>query len=249
MESIESNGRLVLVLDIEYHALDYLVQLIIDTNRHMCAVGRRSSREESHPLATRATTEAKIYDGALRALARQGPKKLAMSGIAAEAGVSGGTLYRYVKNKEDLLESLGNHFVMRLRGTLQGAIAEQPNPADRLPLVVDIVLRYWQENPAAVQLGQLEPDFVIDYIKQVTPQWSAAIHDAVEPVLADSPAVQLGLATPDEIVNLIVRMAFSHYFLPVNDYRELRDLLLALGSSAGLEPKNARIGSGRKAAS
>ncbi len=99
---------------------------------------------------------------------------------------------------------------MRLRGTLQGgAIAEQPNPADRLPLVVDIVLRYWQENPAAVQLGQLEPDFVIDYIKQVTPpQWSAAIHDAVEPVLADSPAVQLGLATPDEIVNLIVRMAF-----------------------------------------
>ncbi|KDE96965.1 Transcriptional regulator, TetR family (fragment) [uncultured Mycobacterium sp.] len=172
-----------------------------------------------------------------------------MSGIAAEAGVSGGTLYRYFKNKEDLLESLGNHFVMRLRGTLQGAIAEQPNPADRLPLVVDIVLRYWQENPAAVQLGQLEPDFVIDYIKQVTPQWSAAIHDAVEPVLADSPAVQLGLATPDEIVNLIVRMAFSHYFLPVNDYRELRDLLLALGSSAGLDPKNGRIGSGRKAAS
>lgn len=200
-------------------------------------------------MATRATTEAKIFNGALRALARQGPKKLAMSDIAAEAGVSGGTLYRYFKNKEDLLEALGDHFVMRLRGILQGAIAEQPEPADRLRLVVDIMLRYWQDNPATVQLGQLEPGFVIAYIKQVSPQLSAVIHDALEPALADSPAVRLGLATPDEIVDLIVRMAFSHYFMPAKDYRELRDLLVALGSSAGLEPKKARTRAGRKAAS
>jgi AcrR family transcriptional regulator len=200
-------------------------------------------------LATKASTEVKIFNGALRALARQGPKKLAMSDIAAEAGVSGGTLYRYFKNKEDLLEALGDHFVMRLRGILQGAITEQPDPADRLRVVVDIMLRYWQDNPATVQLGQLEPGFVIAYIKQVSPQLSAVIHDAVEPVLADSPAVRLGLATPDEVVDLIVRIAFSHFFLPAKDYRELRDLLVALGSSAGLEPKKGRTKAAGKAAS
>jgi AcrR family transcriptional regulator len=200
-------------------------------------------------LATKATTEAKIFSGALRALARQGPKKLAMSDIAAEAGVSGGTLYRYFKNKEDLLEALGDHFVMRLRGILQDAIAEQPDPTDRLRVVVDIMLRYWQDNPATVQLGLLEPGFVISYIKQVSPQLSAVLHDALEPVLADSPAVRLGLATPDEVVDLIVRIAFSNYFLPSKDYRELRDLLVALGTSAGLEPKKARTRAGRKTAS
>ncbi|MGB8389427.1 MAG: TetR/AcrR family transcriptional regulator [Mycobacterium sp.] len=218
-------------------------------HEHVCPAERRSSRTEGHTLATRATTEAKIFNGALRALARQGPKKLAMSDIAAEAGVSGGTLYRYFKNKEDLLQALGDHYVMRLRGILQGAIAEQPDPADRLRVVIDIMLRYWQENPATVQLGQLEPGFVIAYIKQVSPQLSAVIHDAVEPALADSPAVRLGLATADEIVDLIVRMAFSHYFMPADDYRELRDLLVALGTSAGLEPKKARTRTGRKAAS
>jgi AcrR family transcriptional regulator len=200
-------------------------------------------------LATRATTEAKIFNGALRALARQGPKKLAMSDIAAEAGVSGGTLYRYFKNKEDLLEALGDHFVMRLRGILQDEITEQPDPADRLRVVLDVMLRYWQENPATVQLGQLEPGFVIDYIKQVTPQLSAVLRDELEPALADSPAIRLGLATHEEIVDLVVRIAFSHYFMPAKDYSELRDLLVALGGAAGLEPKKARSRAGRKAAS
>jgi AcrR family transcriptional regulator len=218
-------------------------------HEHAVEPSERSSGEEGHNLATKASTEVKIFNGALRALARQGPKKLAMSDIAAEAGVSGGTLYRYFKNKEDLLEALGDHFVMRLRGILQEAITEQPDPADRLRVVVDIMLRYWQDNPATVRLGQLEPGFVIAYIKQVSPQLSAVIHDAVEPVLADSPAVRLGLATPDEIVDLIVRIAFSHFFLPAKDYRELRDLLVALGSSAGLEPKKGRTKAARKAAS
>jgi AcrR family transcriptional regulator len=200
-------------------------------------------------LATRATTEAKIFNGALRALARQGPKKLAMSDIATEAGVSGGTLYRYFRNKEELLESLGDHFVMRLRGILQSEITEHPDPADRLRVVLDVMLRYWQENPATVQLGQLEPGFVIDYIKHVTPQLSDVLREELEPALADSPAIRLGLATHEEIVDLVVRMAFSHYFMPAKDYRELRDLLVALGGAAGLEPKKARSRADRKSAS
>lgn len=191
-------------------------------------------------MATRATTELKIFNGALRALARQGPKKLTMSDVAVEAGVSGGTLYRYFGNKEELLGALGDHFVMRLRGILQSEISKHPDPADRLRVVLDVMLRYWQENPATVQLGQLEPGFVIDYIKHVTPQLSAVLRDELEPALADSPAIRLGLATHDVIVELVVRMAFSHYFMPTGHYGDLRDLLVALGGAAGLEPKKAR---------
>jgi AcrR family transcriptional regulator len=232
-----------------YNMSDVMDCVTIVNNEQVCAAERQSSRRKASLLATRATTEVKIFNGALRALARQGPKKLAMSNIATEAGVSGGTLYRYFRNKEELLEALGDHFVMRLRGILQSEIAEQPDPADRLRVVLDVMLRYWQENPATVQLGRLEPGFVIDYIKQVTPQLSAVLGDALGPTLADSPAIRLGLATHEEIVDLVVRMSFSHYFMPTKDYRELRDLLVALGASAGLEPKKARPRSGRMAAS
>jgi AcrR family transcriptional regulator len=141
-------------------------------------------------LATRASTEARIFDGALRAIARQGPKKLAMSDIAHEAGVSVGTLYRYFKNKDELLQSLGDHFVTKLQAVLQAAIEDNPEPADRLQIVIDVMLRFWLENPATVQIGQLEPGFVLDYIKRVTPRLSAVLRDALEPVLSESAAVR-----------------------------------------------------------
>jgi AcrR family transcriptional regulator len=200
-------------------------------------------------LATRATTEARIFDGALHAIARQGPKKLAMSDIAHEAGVSVGTLYRYFKNKDELLQSLGDHFVTKLQTVLQDAIEDNPAPADRLQIVIDVMLRFWLENPATVQIGQLEPGFVLGYIKRVTPRLSTVLRDALEPVLGDSAAVLGGSATLDEIADLIVRMAFSHYFMPSRDYREFRDLLVVLGASAGLEPRKSRVRSDRKAVS
>jgi AcrR family transcriptional regulator len=200
-------------------------------------------------LATRATTEARIFDGALRAIARQGPKKLAMGDIAHEAWVSVGTLYRYFKNKDELLASLGDHFVTKLQSVLLDAIEGNPEPADRLQIVIDVMLRFWLENPATVQIGQLEPGFVLSYIKRVTPRLSTVLRDALEPVLGDSAAVLGGSATMDEIADLIVRMAFSHYFMPSRDYREFRDVLVVLGASAGLEPRKSRVRSDRKAVS
>jgi AcrR family transcriptional regulator len=191
-------------------------------------------------LATRATTESRIFDGALDAIARQGPKKLTMSDIAAAAGVSGGTLYRYFKSKEEILAALGDHFITKLKGVLRQAIAEDPEPADRLRVVIDVMLRFWQDNPTSLQIGQLEAGFTVNYIKSVWPQLSAVLHNALEPVLADSAAIQNGVATVDEVVDLIVRMAFSHYFIPVRNYGDLRDLLVTLGRSAGLAPKKSR---------
>ncbi|CAN5820623.1 TetR/AcrR family transcriptional regulator [soil metagenome] len=198
-------------------------------------------------MATRASTESRIFDGALRAIARQGPKKLAMSDIAHEAEVSVGTLYRYFKNKDELLQSLGGHFVTKLQTGLEMAIEDNPESADRLQIVIDVMLRFWLENPATVQIGQLEPGFVVGYIKQVAPRLSAVLRDALEPVLSESAAVLGGLATLDEIADLIVRMAFSHYFMPSRDYREFRDVLVVLGASAGLEPRKSRVRSERKA--
>lgn len=224
------------------------VALLSATNRSLLNQREARSRKAGL-LATRATTEGRIFNGALRAIARQGPKKLTMSDIAAESGVSAGTLYRYFKNKEEILAALGDHFVMKLQEVLQQAIAEDPEPGNRLRVVVDVMLRYWQDNPATLHIGQLEAGFTVNYIKSVWPQLSAVLHNALEPVLADSAAIRNGSVTVDEVVELIVRMAFSHYFIPARDYLDLRDLLDTLGRSAGLEPKKSGARPHRKAAS
>lgn len=199
-------------------------------------------------MTTKTSTRTRIFDGAIRALARQGPRKLTMNDIADEAGVSVGTLYRYFKNKDELLRSLGDHFVAQLQATLEQAIVANPKPADRLEIVVDVMLRFWLENPATVQIGQVEPAFVLEYIRRVAPKLAAVLHDAIEPVLKDSSAVLSGSLTLDEVADLVVRMAFSHYFMPSNSYEEFRDVFVALGISAGLEPRKTRVRRTSKAA-
>jgi AcrR family transcriptional regulator len=208
-----------------------------------------AQRRKAGLVAIRETTEAKIFAGALHALARQGPKKMTMIDIATHSGVSEGTLHRYFKNKEAILAALGDHLVTKFEGVLQQAITEQPEPADRLRVVIDISLRFWQENPATLQLGQLEAVFAVDFIKGVVPQLSRVLRKALEPILSDSAAARNGLATVDEIVDLITRTAFSHYFMPADDYCDLRDLLVMLGQSAGLQPKKSRARASRKVAS
>lgn len=50
-------------------------------------------------MAASSDTHTRILDGALSALARRGVRKLSMSDVGAEAGISRGTLYRYFRDK------------------------------------------------------------------------------------------------------------------------------------------------------
>src|SRR5260221_73441 len=51
-------------------------------------------------MARRPTSEDRILEGTLAAISRYGVHKLSMVDVAAEAGISRGTLYRYFETKE-----------------------------------------------------------------------------------------------------------------------------------------------------
>ncbi|MGB8405602.1 MAG: helix-turn-helix domain-containing protein [Mycobacterium sp.] len=200
-------------------------------------------------MANKESTEARIFEGALRAVARQGPKKLSMSEIASTAGVSVGTLYRYFSSKDELLDRLGHHFESKLQTVLEQEVQDDPDPANRLRIVVDVMLRFFLDNPITMQLAQLEPGFMLGYVTNSKVPVSALLRRTLEPVLADSSAIVSGVVTLDEVVDLIFRVAFSHFFMPSDDYQELRDVVVFLGASAGLEPSRARTRTKRSAAS
>ncbi|MCV7177084.1 TetR/AcrR family transcriptional regulator [Mycolicibacterium sphagni] len=186
----------------------------------------------------------------MRAVARQGPKKLAMSEIASEAGVSVGTLYRYFSSKDELLDRLGHHFEAKLQGVLEAEIAADPDPTKRLQIVIDVMLRFFLDNPVTMQLAQLEPGFMLGYVTNSKRTVSILLRGVLEPALAGSPAITGGVVTLDEVVDLIFRVAFSHYFMPGDsDYRKLRDVVVLLSISAGLEPGKTRGRAKRSVAS
>lgn len=78
-----------------------------------------------------------LLDALQRCLVRQGSVDFAMGDVAAEAGVTRSTLYRYFPNRRDLLSAL---VVRRLDAALGRLLAEAPDTADPARCVPDLVL-------------------------------------------------------------------------------------------------------------
>lgn len=185
-------------------------------------------------VAARAVTMARILDGTLSALARQGLRKLSMSDICEEAGIARGTLYRYFKNRDEVLEAVSRHVATSMTIALEQGLRERPDPADRIRAVMDVLVGYWQAHPEMVQVGQVEPGFALSYLQRVFPQFHVILRGFLDPVLAESAAVQTGAATEEQFVDLMLRVAFSHYFMPSPDSSSLAEFVTNLsGVPAG----------------
>jgi AcrR family transcriptional regulator len=98
-------------------------------------------------MATKPDTVSKILDGAISALVRQGPKKFSMSDICEEAGVARGTLYRYFKSKDEVLEAVGDHVSGMLSEAIQEAIALSPDLDQRIFVVLEAMTGFWSNHP------------------------------------------------------------------------------------------------------
>jgi AcrR family transcriptional regulator len=69
-----------------------------------------------------------IQDAVVRILSRQGPERLTMEKVAAEAGIAKGTVYRFFRNKEHLLHSVRELAFAPLDSELS-AVFDGPFPA------------------------------------------------------------------------------------------------------------------------
>lgn len=185
-------------------------------------------------MATKAVTTARILDGALSALARQGLRKLSMSDICEEAGIARGTLYRYFKSRDEVLEAVSRHVATSMTIALEQGVRERPDPANRIRVVMDVLIGYWQAHPEMVQVGKVEPAFAMSYLERVLPQFKVILLDFLDPVLAESAAVQSGAATEEQFVDLMLRVAFLHYFMPSPESTSLGEVVANLaGVAAG----------------
>jgi AcrR family transcriptional regulator len=89
----------------------------------------------------------RLLEATRRCLTRKGYEGTTVRDIAAEAGVSIGTLYNYFASKEDLIEALSEH-------VLGGDIAERGSDAsDLVALLRDFVFEH--PDPGSAVLAQL----------------------------------------------------------------------------------------------
>lgn len=168
-------------------------------------------------MATKPDTVSKILDGAISALVRQGPKKFSMSDICEQAGVARGTLYRYFKSKDEVLEAVGDHVSGMLSEAIQEAIAISPDLDQRIFVVLEAMTGFWSSHPDLLLLGKREPGFTLEYISRALGGFRPLLHTALDPVLSNSAVVTSGVADEERVIDLLLRVVFTYYYIPVND--------------------------------
>lgn len=99
---------------------------------------------------------AEILDAAARVFAAQGYDRATTNAIAAEAGISPGSLYRFFSSKEDIARALAERYRLEIGESHRGAFTDvdvtTPDIDDLLDRVVDPIIAFNRRNPAFITL-------------------------------------------------------------------------------------------------
>ena len=171
----------------------------------------------------------RILDAARRLVFRTGAKKLSLSDVAALAGVSRPTIYRYFVSKEDLIDALGKREYRRFNAAMDTAMVGVTGVA-RLEAAVDVVATFVEEQPPG-RLLDLEPGFAHEQMAQALPMMTDGLMVVVRQCAREG-----GIATgvdPAELAGAIARTALSHYTFPDTDSNAARRQLRAAAGLPG----------------
>jgi len=102
---------------------------------------KRSIREIERRRSNRET----ILVAAEAVICRKGMNAVSMDDVAAEAGFSKATLYKYVRSKSELVFELLIHFMEDMDARLQPIVAKPLKPEAKLHALLREVLRYQAE--------------------------------------------------------------------------------------------------------
>lgn len=163
------------------------------------------------------STRERILAATAEVLGRNGMTKLSLSRVAAQAGVSRPTLYRWFGSKRELLDA----FVLWERQSYEQAVANVSAglpEAERLDAALQTIVEFQQSYPG-LRMVDIEPQQVIKRLTRVIPLMRAQFEH-----LIPGPG---GV----EAAETVVRVAISHYLVRSDDGDQF---LAQLRHAAGL---------------
>jgi AcrR family transcriptional regulator len=187
-------------------------------------------------VAPSTSSREKILEGAIRAFGRFGLRKFSMSDVSDEAGVSRGTLYRYFKSKDQVLEAVGEYVEGSLRATLTEAVTASPEPEKRLEIVLQALLDYGRAHAELVRIVEAEPSAVLRLLSREFPALLGAVADALGPVLSEAQPVRDGTLTKRQLAEMFTRLVLSVYLVPSPGSDQLAKRVAALWKSMTAAP-------------
>lgn len=144
----------------------------------------RSKTSQTPSEAKKAARLQHILDAAVRAFSRWGYHSCTMNRVAQEAGVADGTLYLYVKGKEDLLVTAFRHVIDAMMVDLDNELEKLDTPVKKLGKLMELHLKVMEDDPdlaGFLQFQLRQPDPVIrESIREPLTQYAGRIEKIVE---------------------------------------------------------------------
>ena len=164
------------------------------------------------------TTRERLLEATVEVLARSGARKLSLSDVAATAGVSRPTLYRWFPSKDALLEAFGVYEQQKYDAGIAEAVAGLESDA-RLDAVLRFIVEF-QHTYSLRRIVDIEPEHVVYQMTRVMP------------IMRDRLLPHFPGPNGRVVASVVTRVALSHAMIPDDDpelfYGELRH-------AAGLE--------------
>jgi AcrR family transcriptional regulator len=158
-------------------------------------------------------TRRRILHGALQAIGDTGITRLSMRGIAEAAGVSRGTVYRYFKNKEEVLLAVSVFDQRRYSQGVRRAVDTATPGIDQLRAHLKYSYGFLANHPSRWMVEH-EPLFLLGYLTEQLPAMGKALERSLGDVLKGAAVVRSGRLKTNELADLIVRTLISAYLLP-----------------------------------
>src|SRR5271168_3867320 len=145
--------------------------------------------EQTPTLEDDTSTQQRILAATAEVLGRNGKRKLSLSDVAVQAGVSRPTLYRWFASKEDLLSAFSKYERQTFESGMSRATAGLKG-ADKLDAALRFIVDY-QHSYTGVRMVDIEPEHVINQFSNVIPQMRDGLQRLIRGDDADEFLAQL----------------------------------------------------------
>jgi AcrR family transcriptional regulator len=181
------------------------------------------------------TSREAILEATRRAIATRGAGKLTLSAVAAAAGVSRPTLYRWFPTKHDLLAAISGYEEEQFDLGVREVIDAHRSPARRLDAALRYLVTYLDGLMGTDPIGA-DPHFALESLAQSLPLQVASLVRLLGDAWQQVPAVRSGELSSAQAAELYLRVAYSHFLVP---HPEPEVLLANLRSFTGLARRSA----------
>ena len=171
------------------------------------------------PSDEQSSSRQRILHATAEVLARNGQTKLSLSEVAAQAGVSRPTLYRWFASKEDLLADFGTFEKTGFNAGMVSATAGLRGN-ERLDAALRFIVSF-QQSYSGVRIIDVEPSAAISRISRVIP----IMRTGLERMLPGQNGAEKAATA--------VRVAVSHYIVRSDDANQF---LAQLRHAVGIKP-------------